>query len=104
MDFASEQCPFLTNLSVLKASQSQRDETKCLFARLDGLPQNILDCLDVWHDGMLSSDLCPAHSTDEKPKVPAGIFMPTIGIGACLGRAVGLITYVPTLCLIVQQG
>lgn len=24
--------------------------------------------------------------------VPAGIFMPTIGIGACLGRAVGLIT------------
>ena len=25
--------------------------------------------------------------------VPAGIFLPTIAIGACLGRAVGLLTY-----------
>ncbi len=28
------------------------------------------------------------------PQVPAGIFLPTIAIGACLGRAVGLITFV----------
>lgn len=27
-------------------------------------------------------------------EVPAGIFLPTIGIGACLGRAVGLIMWV----------
>lgn len=36
-------------------------------------------------------------------KIPAGIFLPTIGIGACLGRAVGLIMYVinPSLCIYV---
>ena len=27
------------------------------------------------------------------PQVPAGIFLPTIAIGAALGRAVGLLTY-----------
>lgn len=27
-------------------------------------------------------------------QVPAGIFLPTIAIGACIGRAVGLITFV----------
>jgi H+/Cl- antiporter ClcA len=26
-------------------------------------------------------------------QVPAGIFLPVIAIGACLGRAVGLLTY-----------
>ncbi|KAG6891248.1 hypothetical protein C0995_008500 [Termitomyces sp. Mi166 len=29
--------------------------------------------------------------------IPAGIFLPTIAIGACLGRAVGLLTYVPRI-------
>jgi len=28
-------------------------------------------------------------------QIPAGIFLPTIAIGACLGRAVGLVTFVP---------
>lgn len=27
------------------------------------------------------------------PQVPAGVFLPTIAIGAALGRAVGLLTY-----------
>lgn len=27
-------------------------------------------------------------------QIPAGIFLPTIAIGACLGRAVGLVTSV----------
>jgi chloride channel 3/4/5 len=26
--------------------------------------------------------------------IPAGIFLPSITIGACIGRAVGLLTYV----------
>lgn len=29
-------------------------------------------------------------------QIPAGIFLPTIAIGACLGRAVGLLTFVTT--------
>jgi hypothetical protein len=31
--------------------------------------------------------------------VPAGIFLPTIAIGACLGRAVGLIMFVLSITL-----
>jgi chloride channel 3/4/5 len=46
--------------------------------------------MDFWHDG-----LCPTLVVEQLlkfiPQVPAGIFLPTIGIGACLGRAMGLI-------------
>jgi chloride channel 3/4/5 len=30
---------------------------------------------------------------NDRTQVPAGIFLPTIAIGAALGRAVGLLTY-----------
>jgi hypothetical protein len=48
--------------------------------------------MDIRHDGgiffteLLTND-------NEEIQVPAGIFLPTIAIGASFGRVVGLLTY-----------
>ena len=49
--------------------------------------------MDVWNDGKSDEEFHREHSR-KYCKIPAGIFLPTIGIGACLGRAVGLIMWV----------
>ena len=48
--------------------------------------------MDVWFNGKLLSEKILVRSEFEIIQVPAGIFLPTIAIGACLGRAVGLLT------------
>ena len=57
--------------------------------------------LTAWTFGMMvclyrHTVLC-AHQCVQ---VPAGIFLPTIAIGACMGRAVGLITSVALGCVV----
>jgi chloride channel 3/4/5 len=51
--------------------------------------------LTAWTFGMMVSlylRMACIHSKKLFLKIPAGIFLPTIAIGACLGRAVGLLT------------
>ena len=74
--------------------QSDRYSRKRLSLMPDGCPQNYFDRMDIRNDGgclIPKETNGPAYTYNQ---VPAGIFLPTIGIGACLGRAMGLIMYV----------
>jgi H+/Cl- antiporter ClcA len=57
--------------------------------------------MDIWHDGILYQK-CLDGVTMFIWQVPAGIFLPVIAIGACLGRAVGLLTYVSQCFLLLN--
>lgn len=66
---------------------------ECLLAPAYSSHQDFVYCLDIRNDGgnmLLLRNSSTAHGYE--PQVPAGIFLPTIAIGACLGRAVGLLT------------
>jgi len=55
--------------------------------------------LTAWTFGMMVSPRnvsCNEAQLTRAHQVPAGIFLPTIAIGACVGRAVGMIMYVLT--------
>ena len=64
----------------------------CHHSRGEDLPHIV----DLWNDGMTPYlKVCVSIFEMFLPtQIPAGIFLPTIAIGACLGRAVGLLTYV----------
>ena len=64
---------------------------ECISTRIDRSSEDRLHGVDIWHDGMNKSMTCDNYLW--RPQVPAGIFLPTIAIGAALGRAVGLLTY-----------
>lgn len=51
--------------------------------------------LTAWTFGMMVSYFwaCRLLHSPFSFQIPAGIFLPTIAIGACLGRAIGLLTY-----------
>lgn len=60
----------------------------------DGGCQIRINCMDVRYDGMLTTVSRTALKANTCIiQIPAGIFLPTIAIGACLGRAVGLLVY-----------
>jgi hypothetical protein len=47
--------------------------------------------VDVRHDGAIY--FISSGTIRNPSQVPAGIFLPTIAIGAAFGRAIGLLTY-----------
>jgi len=64
--------------------------------------------LTAWTFGLMVFSLfnlvMEHHSTDTLPlQVPAGIFLPTIAIGACLGRAMGLIMLVSLFYYLIHS-
>lgn len=65
---------------------------ECIFTGTDWSSEDRSYGMDIWHDGALNF-MSPTNVRDPL-QVPAGIFLPTITIGASLGRAVGLLTYV----------
>ena len=64
-----------------------------LFVDSDRCHEDIPYVLDIWNDGevdtRITHDCVPDYPIWQK--IPAGIFLPTIAIGACLGRATGLL-------------
>ena len=65
---------------------------ECIFTCTDRSSEDWLHGVDIRHDGAICltslGDIC------DRSQVPAGIFLPTIAIGAAFGRAVGLLTCV----------
>ncbi len=64
---------------------------ECISTCIDRSGEDRLHSMDIRHDGM--SYFMTLTIIYGPPQVPAGIFLPTIAIGAALGRAVGLLTY-----------
>ena len=64
---------------------------ECFFTYIDRSGEDWLHCVDIRLDGAICF-MNPGNIRDP-PQVPAGIFLPTIAIGAAFGRAVGLLTY-----------
>jgi len=63
---------------------------ECIPACVDWSREDRPHGMDIWHDGAI---YFMTLTILRKPsQVPAGIFLPTIAIGAALGRAVGLLT------------
>lgn len=65
---------------------------ECIFTGTDWGSEGRPYGVDIWHDG--ATNLISPTNVRDALQVPAGIFLPTITIGASLGRAVGLLTYV----------
>lgn len=94
-------CKYVNHKANLRSAkldfQSHRCWTKHLPATFNGSDEVDFCSLDFWNDGLsLTRSLSYTHSWSRE-QIPAGIFLPTIAIGACLGRAVGLVTFVPLL-------
>ena len=64
---------------------------ECISTCIDRSSEDWLYGVDIRHDGM--SYFITSTIIYDPSQVPAGIFLPTIAIGAALGRAVGLLTY-----------
>lgn len=65
---------------------------ECIFTCADRSGQDWLHGVDIRHDGAIC--LTSPGDIRDRSQVPAGIFLPTIAIGAAFGRAVGLLTCV----------
>ena len=65
---------------------------ECIFTDTDWGSEGRTYGVDIWHDG--ATNFVTLTNARDPLQIPAGIFLPTIAIGASLGRAVGLLTYV----------